>query len=65
MRKENLKLPTKIFLFTLLLSHLSVLCSSSSITWDYNKGGEDWTGECKKEGAPIDIAQPFEFKSKV
>lgn len=55
---------TKLFIFLVLyFSQISIVFSNTS--WDYNKGGADWPENCKKGvQAPLNIAQPFKYKSK-
>lgn len=55
---------TKLFLVFLLFSY-NTMFSYSMKSWDYIKGGADWPEDCKKGNqAPLDISQPFTFKSK-
>lgn len=53
-------LKTKIFLLLLILSLTS---SKIMPSWNFDKGGEDWTKSCRNHNqAPLDIAAPFQFK---
>lgn len=55
-----------LFLIILFLSHCVLYCYAEKIHWNFDRGGADWKGDCKKgPQAPMDIAQPFTYKSKL
>ena len=67
MENQKINLKTLImFLYFIIFGHLLISVSNTTTKWDFNKGGQDWSGNCKdRDQAPIDISQPFEHKSKI
>ena len=50
-------------LFFTLIILAQFLIFVSSTTWNFDKGGADWTHSCKDGNqAPIDISAPFTYK---
>lgn len=58
-----------LFFIILCLSNLILISCSEKQIWNYIKEGSDWPVSCKVENeplqSPIDIAQPFTYKSKL
>ena len=53
-----------LFLTLVILAHCLIFVSNTS--WNFDKGGADWPSACKDGNqAPIDISQPFTFKSNL
>lgn len=60
---NSYKNQNRLFLFTIVFS-LFFFNIGSSPSYNYIKGGEDWTGACKGGNqSPIDLSGPFEYKS--